>query len=507
MGSWLGACSNNGGVHVEIELPTDALSPITGGLSRLDLVAEAPGKLPQRATRDLPSPIGNATIGFGDLDLGPGVTVTLLGFSATGRLVGFGRASTPIDITAGSAVDVPIRLRRPFAYVAGGASLLACDTTVEPGDAFVDTIAAAAAPQAVATTPDGAGVIAIGGGHLQLLSTDNHMPSGAPASSVLPGANQIAVSPDSRWAVVVHSGAGVTAGVSIIDLVAAARASVTPAFVPLGSPGGVAVSTDTAWVLVDPSVPGPDACTQQSALIPVTLASGTAGAPISLAGAARDLALSADGKTILVAEPCQNALVAVTGGGASQVRLIAMPNPTQVAVSGTRVWGLGSDSAPTEHLVLVSVNADGSASSRLDLAATQELANSDDLTEDGQTAEVRLDADAIEAYSMSVLPDGGNVVLLVHGTYHADAVPRDITVGGVTYREDIVPALDMETYEYQLVDVKTGVAAERMRTSCNIDWEHGVALLDRWSCASAQGQVTSATNFIASQATVLYGAH
>src|SRR5262249_30681959 len=368
-----------------------ALSALSEGLARLGLVAEARGKLPERATRDVPNPIGTASIGFGDLDLGPGVTVTLLGFSANGRLVGYGRASAPIDITAGSSVDVPIRLRRPFAYVAGSTTLLTADTTVEPGNPFINFINQAPAAQAVATTPHGAPVLMVGdlsGNHLIVISTENHQPTGAQPVSVARGASAIAVSPDSKWAVIVHSGTGITTGVSIVNLQASGPA--VQSFVPLDAPGGVAVSADTAWVLTQPSGPGRGACTQQSSLVPVTLATGAAGNPVSLAGAARDLALSADGKTIFVAEPCQNALVAVTNAGASQVRLAGMPNPTQVAVSGSRVWGLGSDSAPTEHLVLVSVNTDGSASSRLDLAATQELANSDDLTEDGQIAEVRL---------------------------------------------------------------------------------------------------------------------
>jgi hypothetical protein len=325
-------------------------------------------------------------------------------------------------------------------------------------------------------------------------------------STVKPGATEIGVSPDSRWAVIVHAAEASEKGVSIVNVDEARLNAVTPVFVPLESPGGVAVADDTAWILVNPSVPGPTACSSQSALVPIALATADTGASASLAGAARDLALSADGRTVYVAEPCQGAIVAVTAAGESQVSLVAVPNPTQVAVAGSRVWALGSDSPP-EHLVLVSVNEDRSATSRLDLAATQELAKSNDLTEDGQTAEVRLDADGIEAYSMSVLPDGRNVVLLVHGTYHADQIVRTIRFGDISFDEEIVPDLDMETYEYQLVDVTTGGATQRLRTSCTIDWDKGVALLDDWDCASAQGQVTSEEDFIARQATVLYGAH
>jgi hypothetical protein len=184
-----------------------------------------------------------------------------------------------------------------------------------------------------------------------------------------------------------------------------------------------------------------------------------------------------------------------------------MPSPTNVTVAGSRVWGVGREATTDAHLVLASVNADGSAASRLDLPLAQELAQSNDLTEPGQTAEVRLDADQADAYSLSVLPDGHNVTLLVHATYHADEVVRTISVLGNMFDQVIVPAMDMETYEYQLVDVTTGGATQRLRTSCAINWDEGVALLDDWDCASAQGQVTSDEDFIARQATVLYGAH
>src|SRR5262249_19052847 len=153
---------------------------------------------------------------------------------------------------------------------------------------------------------------------------------------------------------------------------------------PVDAPGAVAVGASTAWVLVNPAVPGVDECAAQSKIVPVSLTSGTASASIGLTGAARDLALSEDEQTLFVAEPCQNALVAVTGGAASQLRLADVPSPTQVAVAGSRVFGTGRSSSPAEHLVLASLNADGSGRTPIELAAVQELAKSNDLTATGQ---------------------------------------------------------------------------------------------------------------------------
>src|SRR5262249_38183635 len=156
----------------------------------------------------------------------------------------------------------------------------------------------------------------------------------------------------------------------------------------------------------NPAVPGVDECAAQSKVVPLPLATATAAAPIGLTGAARDVAISEDETTLFLAEPCQNAVVAVSGSGASQLRVAAVPGATQVAVAGNRVFGLGRSASPTEHLVLVSLNADGSGATTTDLAAIQELAKSNDLTEVGQTAEIRLDADRTEAFSLSVSPDG-----------------------------------------------------------------------------------------------------
>jgi len=126
-----GGCGNDGAVHIAIALPDDALSPLTEDLTRLELVAEADGKPAESVTRDVPpNARGQATIGFGDLAIGDGVRLSLFGFGASGRLVGYGRASVPVDFEAGNAVDISIALRRPFAYVAGGSSLLACALSI-----------------------------------------------------------------------------------------------------------------------------------------------------------------------------------------------------------------------------------------------------------------------------------------------------------------------------------------------------------------------------------------
>jgi hypothetical protein len=511
----VGAACESGAVHVRIEVPEKAaLSPLMSGPARLTLIAEADGQPAQSATRDLPAPgaAATSTVSFGEIAVGTGVRVSLLAETAAGRLVGFGRASTPLAVTTGDAPDVPIRLRRPYAYVAGGASLAVFDTTVEPGAAFAAELDAVAQPHAVATTPDGAEIVVVAGDMLRVLSTGTHESSAAAQTAIAAGVTELAISPDSRWAVALHAAAGSPTGVSIVDLEALRRGPQAAAFAAVERPGAVAVTAEAAYVLVDASRPGPppdfaEDCTQVSRILPVPLATPATPRPfINVAGAARDVTASERGDALFVAQTCQNRVTRVATDGGSQLRVLTVPSPTVVAAAGARVWAVGATSgAAGVRLVLATATVDGAQESRLDFPTTQELAQTNDLAEGGQIAEVRLDADRLEALGLSVVPDARHVALLVHGSYHGDEVVRPIPVGGEIVDQVILPRLDLDTYEYQLVDVTTGVAAQRLRTSCAIDWERGVAFLDDWSCAALPGQETAEDEFVARQVAVLYG--
>jgi hypothetical protein len=503
----LAACADDGAVHVRVLWPESAqLSPVSSELARLTLVTESAGAPAQASTRDVPA-TGGGTVSFGALPLAAGVRISLLGHTAAGRLVGYGRASVPIDVDGGTVHEVPIRVRRPFAYVSGGARLQVFDTTVEAGQPFASELEAAATPSAVATTPDGAEVVVLSGTTLTLFSTGNHRRTTAATATLAPGGRRVAVSPDSRWAVALHED-----GISVVDLEVLRRGPATPVFVAIADAGAVAVSAATAHVLALPSVPGPppaylEDCSQASEIVPVPLAAPRAGTRITLAGAARDLAVTPDGGTIFAAQPCQGAVVAITSGGATQVRILTVPGATDVSIAGGRVHAVGAASQPGGvHLVLASAQLDGRGATRLDLPATQELAQSRDLSGNGQAAEVRIDADRLDAFALSVLPDGRHVALLVHGSYHADEVVLPVDIAGIEYDETILPRMDVEAYEYQLIDLTTGTLAQRLRTSCKIDWERNVAVLDDWRCASAAGHGSAMEDFVPRQAAVLFGA-
>ena len=60
------------------------------------------------------------------------------------------------------------------------------------------------------------------------------------------------------------------------------------------------------------------------------------------------------------------------------------------------------------------------------------------------------------------------------------------------------------TFEYQQVQLDTGLAAQRLRLSCEISWEPG-ALLDDFRSARVPGQDEAPVAFAATDLSVLYG--
>jgi hypothetical protein len=319
----------------------------------------------------------------------------------------------------------------------------------------------------------------------------------------------VAISSDAAWAVVVHGGA--MAGVSLVDLTALRRGSTSGvAFSAITNPGGVTVSADTAYVLSNPAVG--DTCAGASSIIPFPLAlPPRAGSPIVLTSQARDVAVVTSGPRagmLIAAMTCMDALVVVSGGsGAPTPNIVSMPKPTSVAISGGRVWGIGHAGGDSQvHLVLSSSALDGTSPTELDMPVVQEEASADALSNPPDVDSVaRINADMLDAWDLAVLPDAKHVALIQHAKFHSAAVTA-IQDGIPPVVVEVMPPLDMETYEYNLIDVGTGVLVHRVRTSCTIMYPiDNSILLDDWSCTNAPNQDTTNETLIPTHLAALYG--
>jgi hypothetical protein len=414
--------------------------------------------------------------------------------TAAGRVVGFGRAGAPVDVTDDDPVRVTIPLRRPFVYLAGADALVTVDATREPGEDYVSMMPVGAGVRAVAGTADGTELVVVTTSSVRLVATLTHAAlSGEVALPSEPA--ELAVSADGRWAAVSHRAP--PEGVSIVDLQALrAGAAVAPAFVAIDRPGAIGIAGGVVWVLKNPN----DSlfCGGTSSVVSVPLDAPAASPDIALTSRATDLTVDPGSGAAIVNIGCGNEVVAIDAPGGAPRSVYAAPGVGAVTVARGRLWMTGHVEGPDAHLSIIDMNLDGSDPHTLALPNTEERAVAVALEEAGQDGEIRLTADLHTAFALSVLPDGAHVAILEIAAYIGQAS------GDAGGGRPIIPEMQMITYEYQLVQLDTGLAAQRLRLSCEISWEPG-ALLDAFRCARVPGQDEAPVPFTATDLSVLYG--
>jgi hypothetical protein len=485
----IAGCSDGGGVRLRIELPDDpGLDPLAQ-VAELRLAATAGGEVIHTAT--VTDPERGVPLDFGDVPIADGVAFEVQGVAATGRVVAYGRGAAPVDVRGDEVVEVTIPVRRPFVYLPGGDQLLAIDATREPGEAYATTIDVGAPVAGAAVTPDGTEIVVATDAALRLVATATHARAGAELALPSPPID-LAISPDGAWAAITHA---TPPGTSIVDLAALrAGAPVEPAFVAGTRPGAVAIGGGLAWVLEEPI--DDLFCTAQSSVVAIPVASPTTFGPIPLGGAAGDLAVDPDTGAVLVAG-CGGRLLRVAAPGTSPDEVLQLPGLSALTIDRGRLWLAGHVDGEDAHLTISSLPLAGGEPEPLDLPNTEERALAVQLAEAGQDGLLALSADLHSAYAIAVLPDGEHVAILDAAVYLGEAAGD---AGG----QPIVPAITMITYEYQLVQLDTGLGAQRLRCSCDITWEPG-ALLDDFECARAPGQDEAPVTFQPREGTALYG--
>jgi hypothetical protein len=431
---------------------------------------------------------------FADVPTGDDLRFELRAATAAGRVVGFGRSNQSFDITDDDDVRVPIRVRKPFAYLAGADTLVAVDGTAEPGEDYVSMMPLGAPVRAVAATGDGAEVVVATPTSIRLVSTLTHV---ATTDELLLSSevSELAISADGRWAAVSHQGA--PQGISIIDLEALRdSAPVPPTFVAIDKPGAIAIGGGVVWVLVDPI----DSlfCGGTSSVVSVPLDAPTASTAIPLAARAGTLTADPDSGAAIVAVGCADEIVAIDAPGGTPRTVYASPGLGAVTVANGRIWATGTVNGVDAHLTLTSFDLDGSDPHTVTLPTTEEHAVATALEAAGQDGQLRLTADLHTAFAVSVLPDGAHVAIVDIAAYIG------LASGDAGGGRPIVPDMQMIAYEYQLVELDTGLSAQRLRLSCEISWEPG-ALLDSFRCDTAPGQDEAPAPFAATDLSVLYG--
>jgi hypothetical protein len=321
---------------------------------------------------------------------------------------------------------------------------------------------------------------------VQTVITADHAPSPVVIPLDAP-AIDLAVSADGTMAAATHD-----SGFSIIDL-----AGKSASFHPSEPASAVTFVGDRVWLLenrLDNIF-----CQGTSSMLGVRADDPADQIEVPLTSAASDIAADRASGTLYVALGCEGQVAAIDTATADQEQrsFVDLPGPTAIAVARGRLWAMGHINGDDAHLIAVSVSLAGDDLRRLDLPTLEERAVARELAAPGQNGHIQMTADLASAFDLSVLPDGRHIAILVAAGYNSQPSGDS---GGVP----IIPNLTMVTYEYQLVDLSTGLGAQRLRTSCAIDWEPG-AVLDDFDCARAPGQDLSTRSFVPTRLTALFG--
>lgn len=512
LGVWLVAgCAAEGSVEIRFLLPDDDLSPMTG-LSEITVITDVPGEPVRRETLLVPADATELT--GGTVPIADGVEISVELRAATRRLIGYGRSDGPVDVALDGVTEVPIRVRRPFAYVTGATSVQTFDTAREAIDDYAGSIAMSPAPTVMASTHGGGELLtaasAGSGGELRALSTASHAAVdglGAIPLSLPPAG--LAITPDDRFAVIGHAGAG--GGISIVELADLGSETGAARFVALGDVtrvvGGLDGDAPIAYALVggaprtNCAAPPPP-----SQIVLVDVASGDELARVEPGAPIADIAVDRDSNLLVMANTCANQVVAslpLDDPGAFADLHYARA-VSQVAVQGGRVWAVGATPQVTgmpAYLSVSSARLDGSDEVRVALPAMEERAQVEDLMEPGQSAEIRIGADDVVALDMAVVPGGNHVAVLSEGFYHGtEMILNDPFFGPIR----IIPEMTITTYEYLLVDIATGGFVQRVRTWCDLKVLSDTFLQD-FRCTRAAGQDAAGSAFRPQHINVLYG--
>lgn len=490
------SCTDAGGVTLALDVPAnDALDPFSLPIAEIALTVRAGDDVIYSATRE--NPERTEGIDFGRVPYGDALRFEVTAAAPSGRIVGYGRNDAPIDSPEGERVVVPVRVRRPFSYLAGATSLIAVDGTSEPGTAYTSERDLGFETTAVATTHDGNEIVVAAGNALVILSSADHSPI-EPMPAPLPDTvGRLAVSGDGRWAVATHD-TPETTGVSIVDLdVVRAGDEPRPTFVPTARPGEVAIAGDLAWILLDPLVGF--SCAGESSVMTIDLTDPTAELPATpLDQRATRIAVDPASGAAYVVIACASEIVRIGEPGAAPEPFLQLAGASTVTIERDRLWANGHVDGEGAHITLASAPLAGGQATVLDLPTLEERAIATALAQQGQDGVIQMTADLASAYDLSVLPDGEHVAILVAAGYITDPAGDDGT------GRPVVPKITLVSYEYQLVQLDTGLGAQRLRTWCDITWDPG-ALLDEFECARAPGQDTTDLPFVPDNLATLFG--
>lgn len=485
------ACDSSG-VAIELHWPiADDLAPERAQIEEVTLSVLDGTDVAVRIVRALESA---EWLDMGGIAPGDDLRFTVELRSPTQRLLGYGRSAL-VDMRSGESGPVPLNVRRPFVYLAGGTHVAIFDTTQDASTpAYRGQIDVIGDPLAVATTADGAELLVAtrtnAGGALHRVSTSDHRTALQQPMELPQEAVDMAVSADGRYAVLAHDCPG--GGISVIDLTKPSGPDAST-FVDLDPVQRVAVGlgpdgTERAYALerIGTLCEQPDQ--PSTTITAVPLQAPMAGMlQWSHAGPLEDMAAAPVQGGVVVVDRYNGTAMLVSGSAELESRPIGrVPGASTVAINGNNAWIAGTTPAREPdagvRLVLVAVDLSSCgdekcSETRIDLPAIDTVAITDAFSGPGDEVSRRITADAMKALEIIVLPDSRHIALTIEGEFIAEE-----RSGG------LLPRIVIKSYEYVLVDTVAASIAQRLRTRCEITVVPGPLSVGDWYCGTLPGQ-------------------
>lgn len=474
----LAGCGGGGRLDLVLDLPdNDQLRP--EGMTTVTVVAQPFSDDPVETTSVIAA---DESFQAGDLPAGEPVALAVELRDGTGRLVGYGRAQKPVELSVDDLTQVTIQVRRPFLYASSANGLFTFDPTRDALDAGFQGKLSPPAP--LRTIPLGGDEVAVvSNAAVDEISTEDHMIDADPIG-VEAAANDAAAVPGRHQVVL-----AMPTGFAVVDL---DTGEVVP--VNAGTPIDrvtVGVTSDgrtIAYGLVGsvpvPEIDEPCAAGSRSKIASVELPATET--PVvdmqDLNVGLADIAAGVEAAGLVGAAPCTGQIVQIDDQGATS--MADLPRAALVAIQGTRVWGAGTEPAKIQYVgaqidyvqedaieTLVYVDLRGGGPTVIPLERRREsMIDTDDPAREHAQVMKPLSALPLD---LSVLAGGEFVSVATRYKYHSNAYTSGVVI--------VLPDMDGTTSDLILLDGATLTPAQRVRTRCLLV-TGGADIFPNWEC-------------------------
>ena len=446
------ACGDSGRLLIDLERPSHSLDPIADPrLSKFSLRITAGGSHKVHdAFRD-----GGAELLMGAVPVDTPFDLRLSGTSATGLMLGLGLVHDVMIRDGTQDTLVAVKFRKPLGYVAGLGRVSVLDAAAASSTSLELSPLPVSGATAVAATPNGVLVLVVHNNTLVPIRTRDHAKL-APVP-LAGGGDHVAVSPDSRYAVICHR---TNLKLGVVDLQEVGKGKATESVLNLGgTPSRVVfgASRTEATLLVD-ALERTDTCgSKHGRLVDINLVARTYTPPRSLGRPAADIALDPRDNALLVALTCDKKLRRVPQNGTPQD--VSVPAAYDIAHNDRNIILLGraGGTQVAGQAVLFDMNSSGLGLPQSKTFAFPPLAIGFKSQGSAGYFTWASEPKAFKFYDLSISPDSQRAIALFQVDYQSDMQ------GSCTYRAKV------RGTGYMLIDLATGVVLVQRFTSLVFD--------------------------------------